>query len=286
MKFIKKFSEWFGNGEVMEVTDLIDILNNEIKNSMGNTEANLILSDTIKSSRKEMDKLYIESGLKDDLSVLGMDHRDIMSFNKTIISNISNTISNARNLISKLEDEDMFASKGLSEKQKALLSLVYRTMNESNLYSNIMLLTSYKLNEEEVVYRSKYEDTIKYFTTTGAKVYDGINRDLVRKTLMSLDKLSTEAGSGVRDNNSSIDKSGLSNGFTGNIIYHIGLIRESFKKNRYDANVVAAKLTALKLAELKAKLKDGDTKQLEDAIAFYEDKLTKLEYEIKEYRDE
>ena len=187
---------------------------------------------------------------------------------------------------------DVITDKTVSAKQTAIMKIV----EDINGMNQFVLDFMYKvlLGDDETNFpKSKFKnlnEAIGSFNSA-LSVYGSNFRDMLARVerMGEIDTLKIEESRIVNNGTSSmieklLFKSGsfalpATNGFINNPIYHIGMWFVDNEVSSADVLREKRKLVELKLSELKHD-PDANSKEMKNRIKYYEDKISKMEYDI------
>jgi hypothetical protein len=280
----------------------------EIKKSVGSTDSIkkrdvLIGVDSLKRVLEEtmkVNSLSIQDTLKTTkapkviklLATHGVNvstEADIVAMLKVDYETIYEMISETYVLIDEVMPE-ISIQDTITIKQSAVLDILDHIDTLANYYSELLMLIVYNLNEEtQIIYKKKTEDIVD-----GLEKYEKmmrIYRGNVKKVMNDIRKLSDvrviENEAVLNEVTSNFDKIFKLpiNGFNGNPIQAIGKWWVDFELYRADKAEDTKYLVEYKLLQLREKKERGNvTVETDEAIAYYEKRVQKLDKKIASLR--
>lgn len=269
-------------------TDIMEQLNNTV----------LALNNEVLPTVNELLTLVSEKNLSmemlPELSNLNREtfkSKDIKSFVNNIVISIKNLNTISADLISLADKEipDLLGKDVVTVKQAYLLNVI-TTITNFTLYTPDIVLYIVNLIDNKV--NNKPLSFVKF------KLIE-IRTDLNRygnllvmfkdsKTIipeinkLSKDRVLVDSKDNGTFNMLSFSKSKLPLvGFIGNPIYHIRMWFVDAEINKYELLKEKKKLTELKILELKARQNNEVDPKLQKAVEYQEEKLAKIEYQIR-----
>ena len=258
--------------------DVIPMLDNMVKNGD---------LDVIKNS-PIMNSIKYSSGIK------SKDNKELLSKIKGIVVNISKSGKNLEKVVSDHLSE-VVTDKTATVKDGAILKMV------SDITSLAMFLMDFGYL---VLIEGKSENTdlpkiklqqIKDGVPTFAAILKSYSKDF-NKSVNELAKLPSNSlyidDSKVSMLEKIVSKFSRSiplpntDGFVNNPIYHFRMWLADRDVAKYESLKEKKKLIELKVLELKTKQDGEDNPKLSKQIEYYENKLSSMEYEIKEFEEE
>jgi len=274
-----------GRGNVIKTTDLIKSLKTNIERVKN-------VKDDFNVLYKIDDKKLLKEDVREAVVLFtqsGIEGKNLSTVLKNAITVAIDLAEISEELIDAIEKDKakFFILDTLSPRQSAILMYGQRLMNGGLLLAQLCILTTYKLQHQEVMYKSKESD-MQSAIVKFSPAMRNINRKFGKQKIKEIAKLSNEhtEEKDLTLNDKHFVMPGVSK-FSGNPIYHIRLWWLDGEFNDYEKNKYERKLLTLKLAELEMKASSEEPPMhIQEQIAYYEDEIHKLDVSIKEFRDE
>lgn len=217
--------------------------------------------------------------------------KDIKSFVNNIVISIKNLNTISADLISLADKEipDLLGKDVVTVKQAYLLNVITNITNFTLYTPDIVLyiinLIDNKVNNKPLSFvkfklieirtdLNRYGNLLVMFKDS-KNIVSEINK-------LSKDRVLVDSKDNGTFNMLSFSKSKLPLvGFIGNPIYHIRMWFVDAEINKYELLKEKKKLTELKILELKARQNNEVDPKLQKAVEYQEEKLAKIEYQIR-----
>ena len=285
MNLIDKFMSAFDKDTVIDSVSVEAMVTSMREMGKANDESLTLLIYTFgkdEEKDKELTRKFDASTLRIILSSAGFKGRDLVTDLKDLSSLNKELVSTAVEIKGKLVEDTMVAD-GMSDKQKAIVKVLTDISNVLSYIKDFLLATSY-IDDDEMYYSVKQKEIVEYLRAN-IDTIGYFKRNNLKDISNAVENASDEYTSKVSSKLSGSPVGKFMTRFTGNPIYAIGMLIEGIKSDRYEVNIDQANLTRLKIMELRAKVSGGDSKSIQKQIDYYEDKLTTLENDIKEYQE-
>lgn len=286
----------------VELKKVLDSLSTTVKKeSVVESFENIMtgLTDEVLPSLEYIIKDSDEPFIKDNkflknlskLTVRTKDNKEYLNIIKKLLNNIVKEQKNITNLIDK-ELNDYITSKGSTAKDLSIMKLV---TDISSIVFYIQDMCYYILVDDKDTSLPKirlndirkysgsyinlfpvfYKDFSKYVKDISKVSEETVYRETPKVIMM--DMLFKSSGKFLKL---------PASGFNGNPIYHISMWLVDKEIERYELLKDKKKLIELKLLELKLQEQNESNPKLKTQIEYYEEKISKLEYNIKEIEDD
>lgn len=285
MDLISKFMSMFDNDTVIDSVSIDAMLETMQEIGLKNSENLELLSYTFKTDSDkdgELNRKFDASVLRIILSSAGFRGRNLVVDLEELNGLNKDLVTTANTIRKDIVDETMVID-GMSDKQKAVVKVLTDINTCLSYIKNFLLVTSY-IDDDEMYYSVKQKEIVE-FLRVNVDNLGYFKRTNMKEVERTIDKASDEFSTKVSNKLSGSPIGKFVTNFTGNPVYFIGMIIEGIKEERYEADIDQANLTRLKIMELRAKASGGDSKSIQGQIEYYEDKLTALEENIKEYQE-
>lgn len=201
-------------------------------------------------------------------------------------------LSEEKNLLKIIDSKlsRVIIGKQMSARDAAVVKIVEDMFGLSCYTLDLLYITLLDGGDTELP-KKKSEQVHKdiYVFTDIIKVYNKNFSKLVKSlTKVSAEKLNASKDQGLLG--AMISKTGLIPrlpimGFKGNPIYHIRLWFIDKSVAKYEVNKEKKKLIELKLTELRLRTEGDVDPGIQRQIEYYEDKVSKIEYDIKDFEE-
>jgi len=293
---------YLGDAVYRELKRVLDSLSSTVKKeSVAESFENIMtgLTDEVLPVLNDLIKDGNESFIKDNqflknmskLTVRSKDNKAYLEAIKKLLNDISKEEKEISKLIEK-ELSDYVTSKGSTAKDLTIMKLVtdigslvfyvqdlnyYILVDQKDTAIPKVRLTDIRSNSGSFVnlFNAFHKDFSKYVKDISRVSEEIVNKPDATPSMMdalfkSRGKLLTLPASG----------------FNGNPIYHIRMWLVDKEIERYELLKDKKKLIELKLLELKLEAANESNPKLKSQIEYYEEKISKLEYNIKEIEDD
>lgn len=283
-QLINNMHHTFTKDDVIKTTEQIFAnLNNEVIPTL----ETLINSDVKKLQESGLLKLVItQSGIR------AKDNRDGLVKIKGAFVVVNKEYNNVIKLLNN-ELNDNITDKSITAKEAAILKMINDIGALSAYMFDLMYLVL--LGTDETSYPkiklTKIKENLGTFTEA-FKVYNNNYPKLIK----TLGKVSNETIN-INDGKDShydllLSKTGklvnlpIAKGFVGNPIYHVRMWLLDRDIKKYESQKDKKRLIELKLTELKLEESHQSNEKLKKQIAYYEDKLSDIEYDIEQFEND
>jgi len=238
----------------------------------------------------DSDKAYILGQLGGSLGLTTTNPKDVIKELARFFKDVHAEEKSLNKLINTQTNEKIFTS--MATAQEVAIMATISDISSVTLFALDLLY--YIVLPENTEYPKKklemLQQSIHYFTSI-VKVY--INKfDKHVDTLYKVSKTVVKKGSSVAMMDKLLAKQGrlatmpVINGFIGNPIYHVRLWFVDRDVDKYESLKEKRKLLELRLLDLKMQSAGKHDERLAKQIAYYEDKVASMEYDIKELGNE
>ena len=271
--------------------NIIDMLDNITINARANVLKNYIMLSELTSENtltpnqtKKLTSLFKQLGIKKSGDPEKAIH-ELKSFLTEVITGLEDIKPLVMDMLPDTIDVEVMSSRemGIIGTITILSSIVF-SLEDLSLY------ILYTVEDEKFIYNLKNREFIKDIAVIKQN-YKELNGE-VKSTIKDLRKLDDEVE--VSDENSfglhakGFDKkfSVGTSGFLGSPIFIMRRAWEDFKIERIEAMKNKKSLFELKLTNLRNKNQGGGDLKIENAIEYYEERITKYEREIKAFEED
>jgi hypothetical protein len=234
--------------------------------------------------------------LKNIVNMSKDNYKDNYDFINELVKFFENVIKHEKE-INKIIDEslsEIITDKTATAKDLAILKVISDIGSMSLYIADLMyycLLLNDETNYPKIKIKQIKENGIVF--TSLFNVYKNNLNDIIKKLpRVSSELINDKADANVSMLSKLLHATGLvvdlpvSNGFSNNPIYHIRMYLVDREIKKYEALKEKRKLIELKLLELKLEENGDSNPKLKKQIEYYEDKLSGIEYDIKEIEED
>lgn len=283
MNFKKFAFSVVGLTDVMPVKDMVESINDtgDHLEELYNGVESMVAHVNDSSENKQYESI---SGLLTRLGIKGKDVSSKLTSTNEVINKSRALLLEMRDILVETVGEDgNITFNSMSYRVSATVSNSERIMAYTSALSDIIIVISYMLNNDDLRYKQKMNETLRTASSISVTTYFLLKLDVPShaKEVRTMSNEPIEDSEPTRTDSKFEPVS--SSEFLYNPIYHARKWWTDIRFVFHERREIEANLLRLKIAELRAMDSDID---ISDSIKYYEDKLDRVEVKIKDFEEE